>query len=73
MKQLVYPIIRSVQNVPIEAEDMDEVIDRLKKHGIQILEGPNEIAGSEQWIYFADPDWNVLEYIVWLNRDKSGH
>ena len=56
-----------------EAEDMDEVIDRLKKHGIQILEGPNEIAGSEQWIYFADPDWNVLEYIVWLYRDKSGH
>lgn len=56
-----------------ETDDMDEVIDRLKKHNIQILDGPNEIPGSERWLYFADPDWNVLEYIVWINKDKSDH
>lgn len=53
-----------------EAENMDAVIEMLKKHGIQILDGPNEIPGSERWIYFMDPDYNVLEYIVWLKKEK---
>ena len=34
-------------------------------------DGPNEIPGSERWLYFMDPDYNVLEYIVWLDRDKT--
>lgn len=54
-----------------EADDMDEVLTVLRKHGIPILDGPNEIPGSEQWIYFTDPDGNVLEYIVWLDKHKS--
>lgn len=54
-----------------EADDMDEVLAVLRKHGIPILDGPNEIPGSEQWIYFTDPDGNVLEYIVWLDKHKS--
>lgn len=55
-----------------EADDMDEVIAMLEKYEIKILDGPNEIPGSERWLYFMDPDYNVLEYIVWLNKDKSG-
>ena len=55
-----------------ETENMDEVIDNLQKHGIKILDGPNEIPGSERWLYFADLDGNVLEYIVWLNKEKAG-
>lgn len=54
-----------------EADDMDEVLTVFRKHGIPILDGPNEIPGSEQWIYFTDPDGNVLEYIVWLDKHKS--
>ena len=54
-----------------EADDMDEVLAVLRKHVIPILDGPNEIPGSEQWIYFTDPDGNVLEYIVWLDKHKS--
>lgn len=54
-----------------EIEDMDKAIDMLKENGLTILNGPNEIPGSERWIYFADPDMNVLEYIVWLDKDKS--
>ena len=26
-----------------------------------------EIEGEETWVYFADPDGNVLEYIQWYN------
>ena len=54
-----------------EAEDMDEVIHTLKANNIAILDGPNEIPGSEKWIYFVDPDLNVLEYIVWLDNKKN--
>ena len=50
---------------------MDEVISMLKKNDIRILDGPNEIPGSERWIYFTDPDGNVLEYIVWLDKNKT--
>ena len=51
-----------------QAEDMEEVTAALKQNRIEILDGPNEIPGSEQWIYFMDPDMNVLEFIVWLGR-----
>ncbi len=51
---------------------MDAVIRILQENHIEILDGPNEIPDSEQWIYFMDPDMNVLEYIVWMNREKSG-
>lgn len=54
-----------------EADDMDEIIEMLKKYDIEILDGPNEISGSERWLYFMDPDYNILEYIVWLDKDKS--
>ncbi len=49
---------------------MDAVLRTLEENEIPILDGSNEIPGSERWIYFTDPDQNVLEYIVWLNKDK---
>lgn len=55
-----------------ETDDMDGVIQTLRENDIQILDGPNEIPGSERWLYFADPDLNVLEYIIWLDKDKNG-
>lgn len=54
-----------------ETDNMDAVIEMLKKNDIPILDGPNEIVNSEKWIYFMDLDCNVLEYIVWINKDKS--
>ena len=54
-----------------ETNDMDGVIATLKKNGIEILDGPNEIPGSERWIYFLDLDLNVLEYIMWLDKEKN--
>lgn len=54
-----------------QAENMDQVLRMLRENQIEILDGPNEVPGSEQWIYFTDLDWNVLEYIVWLDQEKQ--
>lgn len=53
-----------------ETNNMDETIEMLEKNNIEILDGPNEIPGSERWIYFMDSDLNVLEYIMWLDKEK---
>ena len=54
-----------------EAENMDSVLKMLRENELTILDGPNEIPNSEQWSYFADPDMNVLEYIVWLDKKRE--
>lgn len=54
-----------------ETKNMDEVIENLKKNNIEILDGPNEIPGSEKWLYFMDLDLNVLEFIMWIDKDKK--
>jgi lactoylglutathione lyase len=46
--------------------DMDATLRLIHERGIPIVRGPLEIAGAERWIYLADPDNNVLEYIQWL-------
>lgn len=51
-----------------ETSDVDGMAARLRKDGIEILDGPNEIPGHEKWFYFCDPDMNVLEYIQWINK-----
>lgn len=54
-----------------ETNNMDEVIENLKKKNIEILYGPNEIPDSEKWLYFMDLDLNVLEFIMWIDKDKK--
>ena len=46
-------------------DDMEKTIKELRAKNIEIIRGPLEIAGEETWVYFADPDGNVLEYIKW--------
>lgn len=51
-----------------ETDDMDAVLAMLKENGIPLLDGPNEIPGSEKWLYFTDPDYNVMEFIIWYKK-----
>jgi catechol 2,3-dioxygenase-like lactoylglutathione lyase family enzyme len=46
-------------------DDMDKTVKELRSKNIEIIRGPLEIEGEETWVYFADPDGNVLEYIEW--------
>jgi hypothetical protein len=33
-----------------------------------VLKGPFAIKDEETWVYFADEDNNVLEYIQWFRK-----
>jgi len=50
----------------IATQDLEEVIARLKTAGLPILKGPLEIPGQVRWLYFSDPDGNILEFVQWL-------
>lgn len=52
----------------IEIDDMEKALADLKAMNIRIVKGPLKIDNEETWIYFADEDNNVLEYIQWFNK-----
>jgi len=53
-------------HVAIATEDLDAVVKTLEASGIPLLKGPLLIEGEVRWLYFCDPDNNVLEYVQWL-------
>jgi len=52
----------------MEVKDMELSIEALNKKNINIIQGPFEIKGEETWVYFSDPDNNILEYIQWYKK-----
>lgn len=55
-------------HLAIETDDMERAVARLRESGVPIIRGPLEITGEETWVYFRDPDNNVLEYIQWYEK-----
>lgn len=53
-----------------EVDDMDAALRQLHDQGIEILSGPIDLPG-EVFVYFTDPDDNVLEYIQWKDHLDS--
>jgi len=64
------PIIKKpfCPHVCLEVESMELALKILKDHDLNIVRGPLEIAGEETWVYFADPDHNILEFIQWYTK-----
>jgi catechol 2,3-dioxygenase-like lactoylglutathione lyase family enzyme len=52
----------------LEVENMKQSVEILKKNNIYIIRGPLEIKDEETWVYFSDPDNNILEYIKWYRK-----
>lgn len=52
----------------VEVEDLEVAVRDLEAMEIPILRGPLEIENEETWVYFSDPDHNVLEFIQWYNK-----
>ena len=55
-------------HLAIQTDDMVEAVTRLKQAGVSILRGPLEMKGEDTWLYFYDPDNNILEYVQWYGR-----
>jgi len=53
-------------HLALKTDDLDGVVRMLGERQIPILNGPLEIPGSVRWLYVADPDNNVLEFVQWL-------
>lgn len=53
-------------HVALSVDDIDAAVAQLARHGIVPLDGPLIIPGKVRWLYFADPDDNVIEYVQWL-------
>ena len=53
-------------HVAIGTDNLDAVVATLEKNGIPTLKGPLLIENEVRWLYFCDPDNNVLEYVQWL-------
>lgn len=64
------PILRKpfCPHLCMEVEDLEKAVSDLKAMEIPILRGPLKIEHEETWVYFSDPDHNVLEFIQWYNK-----
>lgn len=55
-------------HLAFQTDDMDETLRNFKENNIQIIKGPLEIEGAERWVYVADPDGNIVEFIHWMKK-----
>ena len=53
-------------HVCFKSEDLGATMEMMEKAGIKVLRGPFVIENEETWVYFTDPDGNVLEFIQWF-------
>ncbi len=74
IQDLVIPFVKPEIKKPfcphlcLKIDDMEVGLKFLKQNNIPILRGPMLIENEETWVYFADPDNNVLEFIQWFNQ-----
>jgi catechol 2,3-dioxygenase-like lactoylglutathione lyase family enzyme len=52
-------------HLAIETDNMERAVARLREKGVPIVRGPLVIEDEVTWVYLADPDNNVLEYVQW--------
>jgi lactoylglutathione lyase len=52
-------------HLAIATDNMERAVAHLREKDVPIIRGPLAIEGEVTWVYFADPDNNVLEYVQW--------
>ena len=53
------------------SDDIHVTEQKLREKQVILLKGPMEIPGMVRWLYAADPDGNVLEFVQWLQPEKT--
>lgn len=57
----------------IEAEDFDQIYDKLVHYQVNILEGRQRAEQDKQSIYFTDPDGHKLEFHTGTLQDRLAY
>ena len=53
-------------HLALGTENLAGLVEDLGRKGVPILKGPMEIPGLVTWLYLADPDNNIIEFVQWL-------
>ena len=53
-------------HLAIGVDDLDRALAHLESKKIRLVDGPLVIPGKVRWLYFSDPDHNIIEYVQWL-------
>jgi catechol 2,3-dioxygenase-like lactoylglutathione lyase family enzyme len=54
-------------HIALSTRDLDQLIERLGQAAISIVKGPLEIPATVRWLYVADPDNNIIEFVQWIS------
>jgi lactoylglutathione lyase len=55
-------------HIAIGVDDLDLALAHLESKRIRLIDGPLIIPDTVRWLYFSDPDHNIIEYVQWLNH-----
>ncbi|MHA1369072.1 MAG: VOC family protein [Promethearchaeota archaeon] len=55
-------------HIAFRCEDLDKVVERLEEKNIKLLAGPMEIENKVRWLYIADLDNNIIEFVQWIKE-----
>jgi len=54
-------------HIALKTDDIENSVLLLMQKNIDIVKGPLEIKNLVKWLYIADPDNNIIEFVQWLN------
>jgi hypothetical protein len=56
-------------HLALGVDDLDSFAELLQSKDIEIIKGPLEIPGMVKWLYIADPDNNIIEFVQWISGE----
>jgi predicted enzyme related to lactoylglutathione lyase len=66
---------RGITHIVFEVNDVDKTLDKAVKNGGQLLgelaEKTVDGVGDLKFVYFRDPEGNIVEIQSWKNHDTS--
>jgi catechol 2,3-dioxygenase-like lactoylglutathione lyase family enzyme len=74
LKSLAHPFEKPEIRPPycphlaLATADMSATLQMIQAQGLRLLKGPLKIEGKVTWLYIADPDNNVIEFVQWFDR-----
>ena len=53
-------------HLALATSDMNATLRLIQEQGLRLIKGPLQIEGKVTWLYIADPDNNVIEFVQWF-------